>query len=142
MTGVTVVTAPRARDLGGDTLEGIVSRDLVDLTERLVKNGQSVSHAGYLGGEFGYGCHFKNDVFVMRPFCWCELSSCATCEDQSSEPGDPEHVTPHFAVAGTPIEVRWYKWIGRSMEIGPADLTVETWREAFDRAIASVGVRR
>lgn len=138
MTDVKIVQAPRARDLSGDTLEGVIARDIVDLTETLVTKHGAKHEGGGLGGRYGYSVVFENDIFAMHPFCWCEQSTCPWCEDQSSEPGDPEHVTPHFRIKGTDVEVRWYKWIGRSMEIGPADLTIERWREAFAKVEASL----
>lgn len=137
---ILVVTAPRASDLPPDDLDGIIARDLVALTERLADNGVAIE-AGALGGRFGYGAAFENAVFVMRPFCWCGReegpNACPTCVDQCSD--DPaEKKSPHFAVKGSAIEVRWYKWIGRSMEIAPADLTAVAWRVAFAFVMASV----
>jgi len=49
-----------------------IELDLVNLTEYLVKNGKAEWVGGILGGEFGYGCHFKNKVFEMRPYYWGE----------------------------------------------------------------------
>lgn len=43
--------------------------DLIKLTKHLVKMKKCDWVGGLLGGEFVYGCHFKNNVFEMRPFC-------------------------------------------------------------------------
>lgn len=32
-----------------------------------------------LGGEFGYGARFENDVLLMHPYCWCEREDCLWC---------------------------------------------------------------
>lgn len=37
-----------------------------------------VAH-GALCGEFSYGAHWENDVFLMHPFCWCEKDDCPWC---------------------------------------------------------------
>lgn len=50
-----------------------VAEDLRDLTEAL-ENAGSDSYGGGLGGTFGYGTDYENDVFEMHPFWWgdCE----------------------------------------------------------------------
>lgn len=50
-----------------------VADDLRELTEELEKHGAD-PHGGGLGGMYGYGTNFENDVFVMHPFWWgdCE----------------------------------------------------------------------
>ncbi len=47
-----------------------IELDLVNLTEYLVKNRLAEYVFGLLGGEFGYGTDFKNNIFEMRPFYW------------------------------------------------------------------------
>jgi hypothetical protein len=58
--------------------EGRICNDLVDLTEALSNTGADIS-SGLLGGEFGYGAYFENDIFMMHPFCWCEGDDCDWC---------------------------------------------------------------
>lgn len=141
MTRIVVHQAPTARDLP-ESLEREIAVDLVDLTGRLRALGVEVA-AGALGGRNGYGAVFENDTFQMHPFCWCGReegpNACPWCVDQTTEPGDPGRTSPHFRVKGTPVAVRWYKWIGRSMEVEPADLTAEAWRDAYARCLASLG---
>ena len=49
-----------------------IELDLVKLTEYLVKKRGLERVGGILGGEFGYGCDYKNKVFEMRPYYWGE----------------------------------------------------------------------
>lgn len=53
--------------------ESRMADDLRDLTEALANAGWQPS-GGFLGGEFGYGAEYENDVFEMHPFHWgdCE----------------------------------------------------------------------
>jgi hypothetical protein len=101
---------------------------LVHLTEQLNKVTDSVAH-GFLGGEFGYGAKYENNVFLMRPFCWCGKPDCLWCFDFEDE---DEHVkqirerfgdwsaayqqAPNFWYKPKNWQVRWYKYIGRGME--------------------------
>lgn len=53
--------------------EARIADDLVDLTEALEEAGWD-SYGGGLGGTYGYGTHYENDVFEMHPYFWgdCE----------------------------------------------------------------------
>lgn len=50
-----------------------VGDDLRHLTE-VLDNAGSEKSGGLLGGVYGYGCDYENDVFEMHPFWWgdCE----------------------------------------------------------------------
>ena len=66
-----------------------ISSDLRYLTEVLDKHGADIS-GGLLGGTYGYGAYFENDIFMMHPFCWCEQDDCpwcmgCTCPDEAVE---------------------------------------------------------
>lgn len=76
--------------------------DFLDTAMRLI------GFAFQEGGEWGtkYGCEVDNDVFMMRPFCWCDRDDCPWCE------GD----APNFLFKPTGFRLTWYKYIGRSME--------------------------
>jgi hypothetical protein len=101
------------------------------LTRELQRHTGEQSGGG-LGGPFGYGLAFENDVFMMHPYCWCERPDCAWCRTcvcetdeqcrtscQTNQPGAPNF---HFKPAD--LKVRWYKYIGRGMELdGESDLT-------------------
>lgn len=50
-------------------LERVVSEGLVDLTEMLAQYGCDTA-GGLLGGIYGYGADFENDVFEMNQYWW------------------------------------------------------------------------
>lgn len=43
---------------------------LVELTRLISLKSPDIIAHGCLGGEFGYGARFENEVFVMRPYYW------------------------------------------------------------------------
>lgn len=47
-----------------------ISKDLRHITKTLVELTGENDVQGFLGGEFGYGQEFRNDVFEMHPFWW------------------------------------------------------------------------
>jgi hypothetical protein len=55
-----------------------VSDGLRYLTQVLSEHGEDI-FGGLLGGEYGYGAYFENDVFMMHPYCWCEKDDCPWC---------------------------------------------------------------
>lgn len=59
-----------------------IAADLRDLTETLVTRHQSDHIGGGLGGEWGYGTRFANDVFEMNPYNWADCS-CSFDENES-----------------------------------------------------------
>jgi hypothetical protein len=79
--------------------------DLVRLTQLIIKGKATVKVCGLLGGEFGYGTDYSNDVFEMHPFCWCDRKDCKMCTKDF----------PHFIHRKSGLEIHWYKWIGRDM---------------------------
>lgn len=70
-----------------DMLEGA----LVTLTKEIAKLDPDLVAHGFLGGEFGYGAHYENDVFLMHPFCWCELDDCPWCGGCKCPDPAPKH---------------------------------------------------
>ena len=60
--------------------DDVISQALRVLTQRLVEAGHDAS-GGMLGGEYGYGAWYENDVFMMHPFCWCEQPDCEWCNE-------------------------------------------------------------
>lgn len=172
--------------------DGQIAEDLRHLTEHLMRVAGADTSGGLLGGEYGYGAEFSNQVFEMHPYYWGECvcgheeadstwrdthdhtpncyqqvirargwldwdsevplverdrhNSAITdqvCAEMGLDPhfGVAVHCTctheadyqnwltanPHDRVCGivrpnfrhhaTGTEVRWYKWIGRSMEV-------------------------
>lgn len=68
---VKIILPPRDEDA--------VSNSLRRLTEKLNATGLADGSGYGLGGEFGYGAAFENDVFMMHPYCWCERDDCLWC---------------------------------------------------------------
>ena len=58
--------------------QGVVASGLVLLTAALEAAGVTLA-SGVLGGEYGYGADFSNDVFMMHHYCWCERDDCPWC---------------------------------------------------------------
>ncbi len=56
-----------------------------------------------------YGADFENDIFSMHPFCWCEEEECKYCRE--------EKPAPNFRHKASGLQIHWYKYIGRTMEI-------------------------
>lgn len=60
--------------------DDVISQALRVLTQHLVEAGHDAS-GGMLGGEYGYGAWYENDVFMMHPFCWCMKADCEWCNE-------------------------------------------------------------
>ena len=54
-----------------------------------------------------YGIDIDNDIFMMHKFCWCDEDDCQWCSREE----------PNFRYKPTGFEVKWYKYIGRDMEM-------------------------
>lgn len=89
MSHIEIITPARVPDRD-DLDPSDIGEMLVLLTMELARRGADVAH-GALGGEFGYGAHFENDVFLMRPYCWCERDDCPWCAGC----GDAHEAEPH-----------------------------------------------
>lgn len=103
-----------------------ISNDLYKLSEAIAKKTKDPYSGGLLGGEFGYGQNFENDVFMMHPFCWCERDDCGWCAGIGAMPqlmreignvkyNESERL-PNFHFKPSNFKVWWYKYIGRGME--------------------------
>lgn len=69
-----------------------VADGLVEITAAIDRLAPDTVAHGVLGGHHGYGAHFENDVFVMRPFYWGD------CDCGADERGDKWHAAnPHKA---------------------------------------------
>lgn len=120
---------------------------LVTLTEHIVNKDPDREISGFLGGRFGYGARWSSSVFDMRPYCWdeCDCGQEQARDARSPHyvkkglrtrarvrrymrewealerelPCKPTccRVLPNFRHHATGLEVRWYKYIGRSMEV-------------------------
>ena len=111
---VTIILPECSDDPVSDWLRGLTR-------EICLKTGEE---SGYgLGGQYGYGENFENDVFMMHRYCWCEREDCKWCN------GD----APNFLHKPTGSTVTWYKYIGRGMEFGEAD-----WSTIFKECFLSL----
>ena len=83
-----------------------------DLLEQLIEVGLRL-----IAKKFGikenypekYGADFENDIFSMHQFCWCENEGCKYCRE--------ENPAPNFRHKASGLQIHWYKYIGRTMEI-------------------------
>lgn len=81
---VEIITPPVADD--DDPLDA----GLVALTEAISHlDDEAVAH-GCLGGEFGYGAHWDNAVFTMRPYYWGDCD-CGADEREEAWNADPKN---------------------------------------------------
>ena len=100
--------------------------EISDLLRQLTKDictKTGADHGAGLGGEFGYGVDYENDVFAMHQYCWCDQDDCPWCA------GD----APNFLHKKTGATITWYKYIGRGMEISDGD-----WTEIFNECFESI----
>ena len=111
-----------------------LSLELRWLTQQIMKRGHDDQGGFGLGGEYGYGVTYENEVFAMHRYCWCGRYDCPWCS-YSDEEGQhfqerfrvngavPEHGgAPNFWHKSSGFKVWWYKWIGRDNETeGRAD---------------------
>lgn len=127
MSELRIILPERAEDEISDGL-----RQLTFLLEKAT--GDS---GGYgLGGAHGYGVDFANEVFEMRRFYWgdCDCGYNDREEEFSARyehkdvpwgdfpAGDGHAPTcslelPNFRHKASGFTVKWYKWIGRDMEV-------------------------
>lgn len=132
--------------------------DLVNLTKYLTKivfKGKWQG-GGLLGGEFGYGVNYENDVFMLHPFCWCEKEDeCLWC--MMNDPKENKNYdkmkkelkgkygkyfadygsAPNFYHKPSGFGVRWYKWIGRDMEFN-RKITDKEWKKIYQECVKSI----
>lgn len=76
MTDVQIILPP-----GADMTDAL-DHGLVALTEAICQVTGEESAYG-LGGRFGYGENYENDVFLMHRYCWCERDDCKWCSNNA-----------------------------------------------------------
>ena len=113
-----------------------IEMDLVYLTEVLVTNKLGESCDGFLGGQFGYGIDFENEVFFMAHCCQglCKEDedgnpTCQACKRECN-----------FEHKPSGLKICWYKWIGRSQEYKPNKPNQDEWNIIFKECIESLKV--
>jgi len=120
---VKIITPPNALNT-----KNLLSERLYKLSELLAKiNPKNQTH-GLLGGEFGYGQKFENSIFKMEPYCWCAQENCNMCNGDGS----------NFIFKPTKFCLNWYKWIGRSMEFEPQNISDKEINKMFDLCEKSI----
>lgn len=135
-----------------------IDLDLVNLTEYLTKKVFKGEYqgGGLLGGEFGYGVDYENDVFMIHKYCWCDQEEkCLWC--MMNDPKENKNYkkmkkelrkmfgkfwekwggAPTFFYKPTKVGVRWYKWIGRDME-WKEEPTPKEWRKIYAHCVKSI----
>ncbi len=83
----------------------------VPLDRDFVSDGLSlIGHAFSEKQAWGskYGIPFENDVFKMHNFCWCDGEECPYCGEEDA---------PLFTFKPTGATAKWYKYIGRDIEV-------------------------
>lgn len=98
-----------------DELAGAVAL-IASLTGGLPDANSSIEGALIVEGGVGsnYGCHFVNETFALRDYCWCDGRIHPLLADGS--PGCP----PNFEHFDSGIKGSWYKHIGRDMAFNRA----------------------
>lgn len=96
---VEIVTPPVA--------SSYIDTDLVRLTECLIVKGGQEWHGGLLGGEYGYGCEYKNDVFEMHPYNYDPTCTCGFDEAEEAWWNQHHHEKGCFHVLYEKEEARF-----------------------------------
>ena len=65
---------------GPEIPEKEISTVLRTLTRVLEDKGKGPIVPGFLGGSYGYRTLFKNKVFQIHSYCWCDKEECPWCE--------------------------------------------------------------
>lgn len=85
----------------------IVSTGLYKLSEALANKNPKNQHHGFLGGEYGYGQEFENDVFAMFPFYWGECT-CGYEEKASEWYSKNKHTKTCYQAEYAKIKEAWH----------------------------------
>ncbi len=115
--------------------EGSVADGLRFLTRAIQVSGADIS-SGCLGGEFGYGADFVNEVFSMFPYYWGDCACPSSWETGDHLEGCPE-LKPNFEHKKSGLTVDWYKYIGRGMDIDNPNNA--DWTKVLAECINSIG---
>lgn len=137
--------------------ESEIDIDLVNLTQLICEKHNLEGGYG-LGGKYGYGADFKNEVFCMWPYYWGEctcgygereeahqaaIQATKTKYDQveaflsDGHEDDCPTIRPNFEHFESGLAIDWYKWIGRSTELN-REVSAEEWRKIIAECRASV----
>lgn len=81
-----------------------------------------------MDGNAPYGIEFKNDVFEMHPYCWCDESTCPQCGSATQ---------PQFKHYESGLEIQWYKYAMRDA-YSNIELSEELMQDVVLKCIASL----
>lgn len=70
---------------------------------------------------------FENELFAMRPYCWCDAEG-------EHEEGCP----PNFEYKPSGVEISWYKHAGRGITCNREEPSMIRWFEVLSECVASV----
>lgn len=105
--------------------EDEIELDLCELTRIIVEKGLGDEPGYGLGGHWGYGTNFENDVFMIHSFCYCEQDDCPWCASCSCE----------YSYYIDNKKVTYEEWVDfyeqRVPDIYNEDLTDVEWEEHF-----------
>ena len=103
-----------------------IYEQLYKLSEAIAKKTKDNYQGGLLGGEFGYGQDYENEVFKMHPFCWCDKDDCGYCAGIGAMPSLLREIgnvkyseserLPNFLYKPSGFKLWWYKYMGRGEE--------------------------
>lgn len=131
----------------GETSDNWLSNALYVLSELLLRTICSDQSAyGFLGGRYGYGATFENNVFVMAPDC--QDCSCPRkpyineageywVDEYDHQPAC-ESDRPCFRHKASGVQVDWYKWIGRDMTVSPEGVSAQALANALRECFKSI----
>jgi hypothetical protein len=98
-------------------------------------------HRGYSHGKYGYANlltsnsgdpEFVNDVFEMRPYCWCDSGW------GEYEGPHPDGCAPNFVYKKNGLVITWYKHANRSVTSNMEYPGAKNWAKAVMTCIESV----
>lgn len=146
-------------------IPSFVSSNLYELSKSLAEKNPDGQYHGFMGGEYGYGQNFKNDVFEMMPYYWGECDcgydekeeefinhfSNKSINDTEKEMAwhqfakENHHsdrcsiIRPNFEHFSSKTEISWYKYIGRGMSCNKK-WDHQKWMEIFLECSKSLNI--
>ena len=120
--------------------ESAIVEGLRELTRLLLTKKPEAAGFGMAGPD-GYGVDHDCAVFEMHPQWWGDCTD--GCPWETAEDDTPHSSTckagrPNFLHKASGFEVRWYKWIGRSMELS-REVSPAEWATILDECRKAVG---
>lgn len=103
----------------------LLSQGIYLLSETVIRGLMPEKRGGLLGGDFGYACEYENDVFRLYP-------------DYQDYDEDSQRPAFNFLHKRTGLEICWYKWIGRDMEMNRDSILGTDWKQIWDECYESI----